>query len=299
MKPKNWVAVIITVIVLATVVSLITVKLSDRKNSVVNQTTVKQSQSVYDRVIASGVISACYVPYLPAFIKDPNTGKLSGIFYDALNKAVDNMGLKVDWSVEADWGSMIANLNSGKCDIIGSDSWSNSTRGRSAEFSVPLYYSAINAYVRSSDARFDSDPAIANDPKYTVVYEDGETSQNIVQKQFPNAKTVTVPQTDDVSEMLADVVSNKGDMAFVENTIANQFLKTHPGTIKNVSAAKPVAIYGNVMMIKKGEFEFQTAINNALNELIGNGYVDQLINQYGKDYPGGFYKVAPPYVLPQ
>jgi hypothetical protein len=59
-----------------------------------------------------------------------------------------------------------------------------------------------------------------------------------------------------------------------------------------------VTVYGNVYLVKKGEFEFKTAIDNAMNELLGNGYITQLINQYGKDYPGGFYNVAPPYVVP-
>lgn len=284
---------VLGVVVLVVIVSFITVRLSSPTSGSNN------SSTVYSKVVNSGVIRACYVSYPPAFIVDPNTNKLSGIFYDTLNKAAENMGLKVDWNLNANWGSMIQDLNSNKCDIIGSDSWSNSTRGKSAEFSVPLYYSAINAYVRSGDNRFDANPLIANDPKYTVVYEDGETSQTIVKNHFPNAKSISVPQTADVSEMFIDVVANKADMAFQENTTANQFLKTHPGSIKNVSSASPIEVYGNVMMIKKGEFEFQSAINNAINELIGNGYVNQLIDQYGKDYPGGFYKVAPPYTLPQ
>ena len=289
---NNWLKVV-GIIVLVVIVTLITVNSSSsgEKSSIDN--------SVYSKVISSGVIRACYLVYQPAFIIDPKTGALSGIFYDALNKAASNMGLKVDWNVHSDWGTQIADLNSGKCDIVGSDSWSNSTRGKSAEFIVPLYYSGINAYARSNDNRFDADPLTANDSKYTVVYEDGETSQVIVKQQFPNAKTVSVPQTADASEMLADLVSNKADMAFVDPAIANQFLKNHPSAIKNVSTAKPVVVYGNVMMVKKGEFTLQTAVNNAMNELLGNGYIDQLINQYSVTYPGVYYRVALPFALPR
>jgi ABC-type amino acid transport substrate-binding protein len=293
METKNWIAIIIVVIILTIIVSLVTVRLSAGISSAGFQ------NAVYNKVISSGVIHACYVAYVPAFIIDPKTGKLSGIFYDTLNKAATNMGLKVDWNLNADWGSQIEDLNSGKCDIVGSDSWSNSTRGKSAEFITPLYYSGIDAYVRSNDSRFSTDPLIANDPKYTVVYEDGETSQVITQQEFPNAKTVSVPQTADASEMLLDVISNKADMAFVDPAIANQFLITHPGSIKNVSVVKPVVVYGNVMMVKKGEFAFQQMIDNAINELLGNGYVDQVINKYEKEYPGVYYKDSLPYTVPQ
>jgi polar amino acid transport system substrate-binding protein len=292
MNKNNWWGVIAVAVILSVVVSLITIKIGG------SSANTAQAQSVYDKVMKSGVITACYLEYPPALIKDPNTGKLSGIFYDALNKAAANMSLTVNWSVEVGWADLIPSISAGKCDIIGSPAWSNSVRGKSSEFSVPLYYSAINAYVRTSDNRFNGNPLIANNPQYTVIDEDGETSQVIVQRQFPNAKVVTIPQNNDVSEMLLDVTSNKADMAFVEASIANQFLKTHPGALKNVSGNTPVAVYGNVYLIKKGEFEFKTAIDNAMNELLGNGYITQLISQYGKDYPGGFYNVAPPYVVP-
>lgn len=280
----------VMVVILSVVASLITVKVSGSSSG------ASQGSSVYNKVISSGVIRACYVEYPPALIKDPNTGKLSGIFYDALNKAASNMSLKVDWNVEVGWADLVPSLNANKCDIIGGDAWGNSARGRSAEFSVPLYYSAINAYVRSDDNRFNGNPLIANNPQYTVVFEDGETSQVIVQQNFPNAKVVSIPQNNDVSEMLLDVVSGKADMAFQEASTANLFLKTHPGTLKNVSI-KPMAVYGNIYLIKKGEFQFKSAIDNAMNELLGNGYIEQLISQYGKNYPGAFYRVASPYTL--
>jgi ABC-type amino acid transport substrate-binding protein len=239
------------------------------------------------------------VVYPPASIKDPNTGAMSGVFVETLDKLAENMGLKVEWNAEIGWGEMIEALNSDRCDIIGSPAWSNSTRGRSAEFAQPVYYSAINAYVRANDNRFDKDVNIANNNSYKIVTVDGETSQAITTKQFPNAQTLQLPQSTDVSQMLLNVADGKADMAFLEPTVANQYMKTNPGTIKNVSAEKPVVIYANVMMIKKGEFAFKTMIDNAITESLSNGFIDGVINQYEQEYPGGFYRVAPPYTVPQ
>ncbi len=290
MKNGNWFK-ILGVVILTVVVSLITIKLSG------SSPVSLAGSSVYDRVISSGTIRACYVVYPPASIKDPNTGKLSGVFVQTLDKAAENMGLKVDWNTEVGWGDMIEALNSSKCDIIGSPSWSNSTRGKSAEFSEPVYYSAINAYVRASDNRFNSDVTVANNANYKLATIDGETSQLIASRQFPNAKTLQLPQLTDVSQMLLNVVDGKVDMAFLEPTVANAYIKNNPGKVKNVSVVKPVVIYGNVMMIKKGEFTFKSTIDNALIELLNNGYVDGVINGFEKDYPGGFYRAAPPYVV--
>ena len=288
---NKWVKVL-GVVVLTVVVSLLTVKFS-------GPTAGSVGSSVYNKVVSSGTIRACYVVYPPASIKDPNTGKLSGVFVETLNKAAENMGLKVDWNTEVGWGDMIEALNSNKCDIIGSPAWSNSTRGKSAEFSQSVYYSAINAYVRASDNRFNGDITVANNPSYKLATIDGETSQLIASRQFPKAQTLQLPQLTDVSQMLLNVVDGKADMAFLEPTVANAYIKNNPGKVKNVSVTKPVVIYGNVMLIKKGEFTFKSAIDNAIIELLNNGYVDGVINNYEKDYPGGFYRVAVPYVVSQ
>lgn len=287
---NSWLR-IVGIVVLVVVVSLITNRISSSSIS----SSVKDT--VYNRVVNSGTIKACYVIYPPASIKDPNTGELSGVFVETLNKAAENMGLTVDWSTEVGWGDMIEALNSDKCDIIGSPAWSNSTRGKSAEFAQPIYYSAINAYVRISDSRFDSDITLANNAAVKLATIDGETSQLIASRQFPDAQTLQLPQLTDVSQMLLNVVDGKADMAFLEPVVANAYMKNNPGKVKNVSVLKPVVIYGNVMMIKKGEFAFKTAVDNAIIELLNNGYIDDLINRYETDYPGGFYRVAAPYVV--
>lgn len=289
---KSWLK-ILGVAVLTIVVSLITVKLAAPSKN----TDVKTS--VYDNVLKSGVIRACYVVYPPALIKEPNTGKISGIFVEALNKAAENMGLKVDWVAEVGWGEQIEALNSGKCDIIGSDSWSNSTRGKSAEFIQPLYYSAINAYVRANDTRFDNDLAVANNASYKMVTIDGETSQVIAAQKFPNAKTLQLPQLTDVSQLFVNVADGKADMTFQEASTAFQYMKNNPGKIKNASPTRPIVVYGNVMMVKKGEFTFKSAVDNAMTELLSNGFIDDTISKYEKDFPGGFYRVSAPYLVPQ
>ncbi len=286
-KNSKWLK-IVGAIVLVIVVSFITVKFTGSSNSSVGS-------SVYDKVMASGVIRACYTAFPPAFIIDPNTKKLSGIFYETLNKAAGNMGLKVDWNTEVGWGDAIGALNSGKCDIIGSDSWSNSTRGKSAEFIQPIFYSSINAYVRANDYRFDSDITIANNANYKMVTLDGESSQVIAAQDFPKAQTVQLPQLTDASQLFVNVVDGKGDMTFQDSSTAEQYMKNNPGKIKLVST--PLVVYGDVMMVKKGEFALKTSLDNAINELHNNGYINSVISKYEKEYGVSFHRVAVPYIV--
>ncbi|MSR71666.1 MAG: transporter substrate-binding domain-containing protein [Candidatus Taylorbacteria bacterium] len=290
MENNKW-SKVFGVVILTIIVSLITVKTTG------SSTNSSTANIVYDKVVSSGTIRACYTAFPPAMIKDPNTGKLSGVFVETLNKAASNMGLKVDWVAEVGWGDAIQALNSNKCDIIGSSAWSNSTRGKSAEFAQSLYYSAINAYVRANDTRFDNDILVANNANYKLVTLDGETSQAIASQKFPNAKTLQLPQLTDVSQLFVNVADGKGDMTFQDSSTGYQYMKNNPGKIKNVSSLKPIVVYANVMMIKKGEFAFKSTIDNAIIELQSNGFLDDVITKYEKDYPGVFYRVAAPYVV--
>ncbi len=55
--------------------------------------TNSRGQSTYDRVIQSGKIRCGYIVYPPGCIKDPNTGKLSGIGIDTIELVAKKTGL--------------------------------------------------------------------------------------------------------------------------------------------------------------------------------------------------------------
>ncbi len=282
---------VLGLIVLTIIVAFVTVKFAATKPQ-------NQNSTVYDKVIKSGTIRVCYAAYAPYFVKDPNTGKFSGVFFDMVNKAAESMSLKVDWNAEISRGDMAEALNSGRCDMVGSGFYSTSARGRVAELSVPVFYNPVDAYVRADDARFDNNYKIANDKQYTIATIDGQSSQTIAVNQFPNAKTVQLPLSSDASQLLLNVADGKADMTFSEPVLANLYMKNNPGKIKDVSLAKPVIVYGNSVVVKKGEFALISAFNNAITELLNNGYAESIISHYEKIYPGAYYRVAAPYSIP-
>jgi len=166
-------------------------------------------QSVYDRIIKAGLIRCGYVVGAPGCIKDPNTGKLSGIGIDALELAAKNLGLKVQYVEEVGWGTMTEGLQTNRYDMVASVSWNNSNRARVADFSKPLYFSPVLAYARKGDHRFDGKLADLNSSKYAIATMDGETANVIANEDFPLARHVSLPQLSDLSQMLLTVSSGK------------------------------------------------------------------------------------------
>ncbi len=255
--------------------------------------------SVYDRVVQSGTIRAAYISYPPAVMRDTTSGKMSGIFVETLERAAENLGLKVQWTEEVGWGAQIEGLTANRYDIVGSPVWANPTRGKLTTLTRPLYYSGIGIYVRADDKRFS--PAAAetgwksiNSPDVRISTIDGETGDLIARTQFPAARRVSLPQTTDISQLFLEVSSNKGDVFFAEPYFAQQYFKNNPRTVRNIADSRPIKVLGNCYMLKSQEFQFKQMLDVALEDLINSGFVDQLLQKY----EGGdtFYRVAYPYM---
>ncbi len=255
------------------------------------------NNSVYDRVMKSGVIRCGYVFYSPICMKDPKTGELCGIGIDTLELAAKNLGLKVEWTEEVGWGSMIEGLETNRYDLVASLAWANSTRAREADFSKPLYYSPIFAYVRKGDRRLDGNIAALNSPKFTIATIDGETAAVIAKEEFPQAKISSLPQLAEATQMMLTVTTGKADVNLTEPSIIAEFMKNNPGTLDQVKTDGPLRVYPDCWLFKRGQMEFKNMMDTALEQLINSGAVDKIISKYEPE-PNVFYRVAIPYQLP-
>jgi len=255
---------------------------------------VGRSEPVFDRVMQSGIIRCGYVPYPPGCIKDPNTGKLTGTHVEAIEMVATNLGLKVKWTEEVAWGTMIEGLKSGRYDMIASPVWPNSARAKDAWFTQPLFYSGIGIFVRQSDTRFANNLESINSPNVRISTSDGDMSESLAKTEFSRAKRVSLPQLSDNSQFFLDLVGNRSDVVFVEPYFADLYAKNNPNKIKNIAADKPIRIFGNCWMIPKGEAQFQQMLNTALTELIYAGEIDKLLAKYAPSNHS-FYRSAYPY----
>jgi polar amino acid transport system substrate-binding protein len=251
-----------------------------------------------ERVLSSGVIRCGYVVYPPNLIVDLETKKVSGIFPEVLEKAAENLGLKVEWSEEVAWGTMIEGLQAGRYDLIGSPVWPTGQRVRVADFTEPLHFNGVEMYVRVDDSRFDAGIEVLNDPKFTIATIDGEAAASIAQEDFPQAKTVSLPQLSGLPELMLNLSARKADATFVDSITAQQFIIENPGKIKPARPGVPVRLFANEMMLKQSDDAFRRALDAAITDLHNNGVVDQITKKY-EPFPGAYYRVARPFQKPK
>jgi ABC-type amino acid transport substrate-binding protein len=290
MNKNTWWGIVVLIVVLSVIVSFLGARLFA-------PTSASQSNNLAQKVIAAKEIRVGYIVYPPGMIKDPNTGALSGIFYDALNEAGQNLGVKIDWVGESTWGTLLEDVNSGKFDMIGSPVWQSSPRATQADFTIPLMYSVIGVYVRPNDHRFDTNYGAINSPNVKISIIDGELAQTIAKEQFPNASLVSLPQTAAVSDDLLNVQTGKADVAFIELPVANDYIINNPGSVRNANPSVPLRINGNVMVIPQNQPALKEMLDTALSEELNSGYIDTLLKKYST--PGSFYSIAKPYSLPK
>jgi ABC-type amino acid transport substrate-binding protein len=248
--------------------------------------------TLLDKVIAKKEIRCGYIPWPPGTIKDPNTGKISGVLTDIIEKIAANAGLKVVWAEEATYGTAIEGFKTKRYDMICSSVWPNASRDLYASFAKPLNFSVTEAFVRTDETRIKKLEDI-NAPGVTISTIDGEAAETVARSDFPQAKTTGLPAMSDYGQLYTEMLSKKSDVVFHDLVSAHDFMAKNPGKIKRLAPGKPLRVYPNSYMVPKGEEEFRDFLNLSIEELINSGYVAQVMKKYKMDE--GTYPVALPY----
>ncbi len=236
--------------------------------------------SALQRANSSGQLRAAYISYPPSLVVDPSTKSIAGIMHDVMALVSQSLDLKLDYSEETTWATMIETVETGRADLVVTGLWPSARRARRAVFSDPIYYSPVKAYVRAGDVRFTGDIAAANDPAIRIATIDGELSATIAAESFVSAIAASLPQSTDVSQLLLQLTTNKADLTFVETAIAEEFIAKNGNTIAAVEDVPAVRLFPNTIMAAAGETGLMNAINVALRELHFSGAILRILQKY-------------------
>ncbi len=250
------------------------------------------SQPVYERVMKDRTLRCGYFNYAPYVMRDPNTGKLSGSFYDLTEKLAQVMNLKVEWTQETTFSTYIEDMRTGRYDVMCGGFWPIGNMADMA-YTDPVFFVPYYVYVRADDHRFDKNVALLNNPQYKFATIDGETSSIVKSEDFPNAKSVSLPNVSDVSQILLEVSSKRADATTAEPIVADLFLKNNSGTLRAIHTKEPVRVFETVWTVSAGEQKLANWLNNGVRQMLFSGFVEPIVEKYhGK---GTFLPVAKPY----
>jgi ABC-type amino acid transport substrate-binding protein len=227
-------------------------------------------------------------------MKDPNTGKLSGLFYDYTEALGQALHLKIEWTEEMNWGDFPAALNSGRIDAMCGGSWPNAARARVIDFVRPILYAPTYAWVRTDDKRFDNNIEAINDPGVSIVVIEGSTPAVIATQDFPKAKLIQLPAITSLAEGFVSLADGKADVTIQSASAEHQYDVNNPGKIRRIEAKMPLRLGAQCMAIAGGQDRLRRMLDLATDEMITSGQVEKIIAQYD-DVPGAILRVAPSY----
>lgn len=250
-------------------------------------------ETTFEHVLKTGAIRCAYAPNPPTFIKDPNTGQFSGIFYDVMEEVGRRLHLKINWVEEVGYGVIAEGFQTDRYDAFCATVWPTAERSRSASFTIPIYYSPVGIIVRTNDHRFDNNYGKLDDPAIHLAVRDGDISDSFAQAAFPRATRVGVPELSDTVQQLDDVAHNKADATITEPALLYRYLAANPGSLVDIASAHPLRVSPNTIMIKPNDPQFKMMLDVALQELLNSGFIDKVLQKYQKDPV--FMPVALPY----
>ena len=280
-------SVLLTVFIAAMVGTLAAILITPNPDSTGSAT---KRETVYERVMRTGVIRCGYVPYEPALVIDLATQEKTGFSYYIIEKIAENLSLKVDWAEEVSPPNMLEGLVSNRYDMICTPFWVTAERARVADYTIPFYRSLMGVWVRTEDDRFNGDIEKLNNAGYTLSSMDGTTIVKAAHQLFPKAKILGVAEMAPISDILVNVATGKADATVIDNYLVHDFNTHNNGVLKQIDQVENAPSYANAYLVPQGEEQFKNMLNAALTELLGTGYIDQQIDKFDK-YPNTFKRI--------
>lgn len=241
----------------------------------------KDRETTYERVMRTGVIRCAYATWPPYIMKDPNTGALSGLSYDYVMEMGRTLDLKIEWTEEAGWGNYVEGLNSNRYDLMCVSDWAVGERLKVASVTNPVLYSALFAYVRADDMRFDGDLSTLNKEGVKIAAIDGDTSYDVSRLNFPGAELHMISQNSDGAQLLLEVATGKADAVIVDDNIARDFLENNPGSVRKVSGVGPVQVFPEVFVFRQGEWRLKALLDSAILLINNTAFSRGIVEKYG------------------
>jgi ABC-type amino acid transport substrate-binding protein len=237
-------------------------------------------ESTYDRVLRTGTIRCGYTSWDPLFFIDPKTNEKKGIFHDMMEEVGKRLDLKIVWQEEIGWGTITESVKTGRVDMACAGYWLNPARIKNVMSSAPQIYSPLNVWVRQDDNRHFNSPDDLNSDQLTVASIDGSAERQLVDRRFPKAKVLSLPELDTNSDEIESLTTRKADFLVVDASSMAAYTAKNPGKIKPLFPDQPLNVFPNVMLLPPDDMRFKDVIDNTLRNIEYDGTLDSILKTY-------------------
>lgn len=240
------------------------------------------AEPVWARMTQTRQIRCSYEVWPPLLIKDPNSGALSGVYFDLMERLGRDLNLKIVWAEEVGAADAYEGIRTGRTDLFCAPVTPTAARAAIVDFTRSIGYDPFYLYVRAGDERFDGGYEKANDPQVLFLSLDGYVGATMTKEEFPKAQLKTLPNMTTDADVLLGLSTGKADAAVCDSIAAHDFMKSNPGKIKQV-AGPPVRFPSIALALSLGEGRLRQMLNTALTHYLETGVMEKIYRVYDLD----------------
>jgi polar amino acid transport system substrate-binding protein len=230
---------------------------------------------------ARGTLIAAIVPnYPPLEMRDPATNELTGLDVDLGNAVAAKLGLKMQWQ-ETSFEQMVSAVDTGRVDVIISGMTDLASRHDKVSF-VDYLRSGPQFFVQASRAKEFPD-MLALCGKSVGTSRRTSFPNDIAAWSGANCKPagkpdITVVGTEGSADARTQLKQGRVDAALQGNETLPYVMGLEPGTYMVVG--ERIASQYTGIGVGKGAAELQTAIAEALGQLVADGSYGKILDKW-------------------
>ena len=234
------------------------------------------SQPSADRLAAireaGKIIVALEGNWAPWSYHDPETDAVVGFDADVGRAIAEKLGVEIE-IIEAPWESLFAGLDSGRYDLVINGVEITDERSEKYEFSVPYGYIHTALIVRSDNEEIKTFDDLKGK---STVNSLGSTYMELAESYGASAVGVST-----LAETLTQVVQGRVDATLNADVSFYDYMNQQPDAPLKIAALTEDASSVAIPMRMGDEYaSLREAVNQAISELLADGTIAKLSNQY-------------------
>lgn len=241
-----------------------------------------ERENTLQKILHTKNLRVAYIHYPPSTYKDPDSGKVKGLFVDMLEEIVRQLdpSIKIEYE-ETAWADFSAALNSGRVDLSIAGTFTTIPRAKVVAFTNPIVYLGRSAIVKKGDTRFSPDkgPEQFDRPGIKVGVVNGEGSQEYVKANFKNQDNIVVFSGSDLSQCLAAVSAGQVDVGMSDALETQKYAKAHADVI-DLYAENPYDLNPIAWAVRQDDLIWRDFLNTAINMLEASGQIGKWETKY-------------------
>lgn len=212
-----------------------------------------------------------FAPYEFYAIGEDGNPQLAGFDIALAGYIADYLGLELE-VIPVDFDGVLNELAAGNVDLGMAGLSPDPTRMDAMDFS-DIYYQGGQSFVTVQD-KVDMFPDLesANNPEYSIGAQNGSIQMDLANEYTPDADIVPLVK---VTDIVAELLSDKLDGAFIETAVAENYAITNPDLA--VILDVPYDVEGSSVGVVKGNEALLAGVNMAIAAAIADGSMDTFV----------------------